>query len=353
MWPRGGRRPAGSKCGPTGGRRRSAASEDGSAAGSLGRPRRSGWRWGRWRLGGRPGWLSRRSGWLRGWRSAGTGWRGGLCLRRSTGRRTRGRPSRGGAAGCGTGSALGRGRWSRRSARRGTWSGTGGCPGGAGGTGGRRWAGRVEDRLRVGECRIHANVQSMDVPQEVHPPYVVCPAGEHPAKLVHVLADEGVNRKLERRTGLHGDEVLPDRGSLVQLVVLGPQAPPIELCAEFQNTFGLAGLDGQCVGEYGHRRPPRVPPVNPLSVPPATSDHVSKRVASWTTCRTPRWEDRGVRVGSWRGATAQRAHRARRRSVLRGAGFSADSERRTRAIRRSRSASRHSSCCRRWTSLKS
>jgi hypothetical protein len=115
----------------------------------------------------------------------------------------------------------------------------------------------------------------VDVAQEVEPPLVVGPVGEHAAQLVHVVADERVNRKLDRRTGLNRDEVLPDRGDLIQLVVLGPQAPPVELRAEFQNALGLAGLDRQCVGEYGHRRPPRGPPVNVLSVPLATTVGVS------------------------------------------------------------------------------
>jgi hypothetical protein len=115
----------------------------------------------------------------------------------------------------------------------------------------------------------------VDVPQEVQPPLIVGPVREHATQLVHVVADERVNRKLDRRTGLNRDQVLPDRGNLIQLVVLGPQASPIDLRAEFQDALGLAGLDGQCVSEYGHHRPPRGPPVNVLSVPLATTLHVS------------------------------------------------------------------------------
>jgi hypothetical protein len=115
----------------------------------------------------------------------------------------------------------------------------------------------------------------VDVPQEVQPPLIVCPVREHAAKLVQVVEDERVDRKLDRRTGLNRDQMLVDGGNLVQLFVLGPQAPPVELRAEFQDALGLAGLYRQCVGEYRHRRPPRGPPVNVLSVPLATTLHVS------------------------------------------------------------------------------
>jgi hypothetical protein len=115
----------------------------------------------------------------------------------------------------------------------------------------------------------------VDVPQKVQPPLIVGPVREHAAKLVQVVEDERVDRKLDRRTGLKRDQMLVDGGNLIQLVVLGPQAPPVELRAEFQDALGLAGLDWQCICEYGHRRPPRGPPVNMLSVPLATTLHVS------------------------------------------------------------------------------